>query len=195
MGKIEVNVPDGECGNFKVETFTVSKADSRFTSLRPGCYVPEGTYKRLRRGHTTVMSNTPKEVHSNWQFIICAKGRVLINGLGLGMVLTEILNRDKVTEVWVIEKYEEVIKLVGPTFADDPRVKIIHADALEYKPPKGVRFDCVWHDIWDNICSDNLEDMKKLHRKYGRRTDWQQSWERSTCERAERHYRRERRFW
>jgi hypothetical protein len=35
----------------------------------------------------------------------------------------------------------------------------------------------VWHDIWLDLCTDNLEGMGKLHRKYGRRTDWQGSWE------------------
>jgi hypothetical protein len=34
---------------------------------------------------------------------------------------------------------------------------------------KGKRYDMVWHDIWDDICSDNLEGMAKLHRKYGDR--------------------------
>ena len=61
------------------------------------------------------------------------------------------------------------------------------ADALEYKPPRGEQYDVVWHDIWPNICTDNLPEMHKLHRKYGRRCNWQGSW----C-RAEHEYYRER---
>ena len=75
----------------------------------------------------------------------------------------------------------EPIKLIAPHY-NDPRLEIIHADAFEWKPPKGVRYNCVWHDIWDYICTDNLPEMHKLHRKYGRRCDYQESWCRSVCE-------------
>lgn len=178
---MEVLVPDGVCGNFRVETFTVSPEESLMSSIRRD-RVPPGTYKRLMRDRTVVMSNTPMEVRSNRGFVNCAFGSVLINGLGLGMVLGEILKKDNVTKVTVVEKYKEVIQLVGPTFLKDPRVTIIHADALTFKPPAGEKFDVVWHDIWDYITADNLEEMKLLHRKYGRRTQWQGSWEREACE-------------
>jgi hypothetical protein len=102
------------------------------------------------------------------------------------MVLSVIL--DQVTHVTVIEKSPDVIKLVGPSFAD-PRVTIIEADAYTYQPPKGIRYNAVWHDIWDNICGDNTEGMGKLHRKYGRRTDWQDSWCKAECQEANRRWR------
>lgn len=184
MSTIDVAVPDGIKGEFRIESFQVTAEDVKRNFrgfLRPSEYVPEGHYKRLMRGQTVVMSNTPMEINTNYDIIRRANGRVLINGLGIGMVLTAILQKPEVSEVWVIEKYQEVIDLVGPTFAADPRVKIIHADALEYKPPKGMKFDCVWHDIWDFICSDNLEEMAKLHRRYGNRTKWQGSWSKEQC--------------
>jgi hypothetical protein len=33
-----------------------------------------------------------------------------------------------------------------------------------------------WHDVWANICEDNLPLMARLHRRYGRRVNWQGSW-------------------
>lgn len=182
MGDINNLPPDGVCGDFRIETFSVSKQESAFSGLRRGDYVPEGSYKRLMRGRTVVMSNTRMEINTNYDFVRQANGKVLINGLGLGMILAAILTKPEVTEVTVVEKFQEVITLVGPTFSHDPRVKIIHADALEYKPPKGEKFDCVYHDIWDYICSDNLTEMSLLHRRYGKRTKWQDSWEKSTCQ-------------
>ena len=148
-----------------------------------GDYCPAGTYKRLRRGSTVVMSNTKMEVDTNRAFVRAATGRVLVNGLGLGMVLTALLKKPDVASITVIENSPDVIALVAPTFASDPRVTIIHADALEWRPAKGEKFDAVWHDIWDDISSDNLQDMKTLHRRYGRRADWQGSWMRHMCER------------
>lgn len=187
LKQIPVHVPDGVCGDWRVESFNVSEDEARITELRAALkgedfYVPAGDYKRLMRGSTVVMSNTPMEVWTNRPFIRYAKGNVLINGLGLGMVLTAILRKPEVESVTVIEAAVEVIELVAPTFRDDPKVKIIHSDAFEYQPAKGMRFDAVWHDIWDFISEDNLPEMHRLHRKYGQRTSWQASWCRNKCE-------------
>lgn len=187
MSAIEINVPDGEKGKWKVESFEVTQEEAAFANMRAAITgrrllrIDPGKYKRLKRGSTVVMSNTPMEIETNSAFIRVAKGNVLINGLGLGMVLGEILKKDSVKSVTVIEAAEEVISLVGPSFEHDDRVTIIHADAFEYKPPKGARYDAVWHDIWDNICSDNLKEMGRLHRKYGKISEWQGSWAREEC--------------
>lgn len=186
MSHIPVAVPAGTSGAFSIEHFTISEEQSARTKIRfwRDEYVPAGDYVRLMRGNTVVMSNTPMEVRTNQQIITRAKGDVLINGLGIGMVLNAILAKPDVRSVRVIEKHAEVIELVGPTYAADSRVDIIHADAFDYQPPRGSRFDAVWHDIWDYVCADNLLEMHALHRRYGRRTDWQWSWCREQCERA-----------
>lgn len=186
IGKVEV--PCGQRGEWKIESFRITKSMSRWTALRAmlkgfrGEYCPPGRYKKLVRGDVVVMSNTKMEVDSNREFIQIATGHVLINGLGLGMVLTAILQKEDVISVTVVEKDADVIALVGPTFKREKRLTIIHSDALEFNPPKGVRYNAVWHDIWDTISADNIPQMIKLHRKYGRRTDWQGSWMRHKCE-------------
>lgn len=108
-----------------------------------------------------------------------------MNGLGLGLIVGCMLEKEQVNHVTVIEISAEVIELVGTHYLKKygDRLTIIHADALEYKPSKGQRFNTVWHDIWPTICSDHLPDMHKLHRKYGRRCDWQGSWCRYLMER------------
>ena len=189
--KIEVDVNDGISGAWRVESFEVSEKEAEFATMRAmfsfsSRPIQAGKYKRLMRNHTVVMSNTPCEISDHLSFIYVAKrygGRILINGLGLGVCLKAILESDKVGRVTVIEKSQDVINLVGPTFGGDIRVEIINSDAFSYKPPKGIRYSAVWHDIWDNICADNLPEMHKLHRKYGRRCDWQGSWARELCER------------
>lgn len=37
--------------------------------------------------------------------------------------------------------------------------------------------------IWDSLCADNLEEMTKLKRRFGRRTDWQGCWGEYQCRR------------
>ena len=189
--EIEVNIPNGESGAWKIEEFEVSEKDVEIFNLRamfhPGCRIMyPGKYKKLTRNGEVIMSNTHSEIEDHSHFIYNAKrygGNILINGLGLGVALIEILKSDLVKKVTVVEKSEDVIKLVAPYFSNDKRVKIIHADALEFKPPKEEFYDFVWHDIWDDITADNLPEMRKLHRKYGKKTNWQGSWCRDLCER------------
>ena len=88
-----------------------------------------------------------------------------------------------VDSVTVIEKSQDVIALVWPTYASHPNMKLIHADAFDWKPPKGKRYTVIWNDIWDDICGDNYEEMKRLTRKYGKRCDWQDCWCKSETKR------------
>lgn len=188
---LKVTVPEGQSGPWKVDVFTVSEEDEKLQRLRAifshsssGRWVQRGTYTRLSRGGTGIMSDTPDEIGDHLYAIREAKGHILINGLGLGVVLQACLRKPGVTKATVIEFSEDVIALVAQHYKDmfGDRVEIINADAYEWAPPKNVRYGMVWHDIWDAITSDNLEGMSKLHRKYSRRSDWQGSWCRGLCE-------------
>lgn len=198
--KVEITVPDGQSGIWKVETVVVPEnCPSQVISMLQtgrGC-VRGGTFKRLvRKGpediwDVVVMSNTPDEIRDCLPFVWKAKGSILVNGLGLGVVVKMLLEKPGVTDITVVEQSADVIKLSGPTYSGDPRLTIVHADAFRYQPPKGKRFNAVWHDIWDFITSDNLPEMAELHRRYGRRTDWQASWCRPQCERMRRQDKRD----
>ncbi len=184
MGSLidQVTIPEGTRGPWRIERFEISEAEAKFAGLRAivsggrGAISP-GTYTKLthaKRG--LIMSDTPDEMRDHFSAVIEARGHVLINGLGIGMVLAAVLKRPEVTKVTVVEIDSDLIALAGPHYIKDQRVEIVCADAFEYQPPKGVRYGCVWHDIWDDLCADNLEEMTKLKRKFGRRTDWQGCW-------------------
>jgi len=178
---IAINIPDKKIGDWAIESFNVSGSQSLMTLIQyKGRIVNPGRYKKLTRCGQTIMSNTNAEINDFIIFYRMAKGDVLINGLGLGVCLKAILKKKEVVSVTVIEKSEEVIKLVSPHIIDK-RVTIIHADAFKWKPPKGKRYNAVWHDIWDNICTDNIPGMARLHRKYGKKADWQGSWCKYEC--------------
>lgn len=191
----KVNLPEGESGTWKVERFEVSESDAQIHNIRAafnpaGGGIKPGTYTQLTRNGTVVMSDTPSEIQDHLRFIDRAKGRVLITGLGLG----------EVTHVTVIEKSPDVIRLVAPTLLErfGGRLEIIEADAYTWKPPKGARWDYAWHDVWDNICTDNLPLMAKMHRHYGRRCGFQDSWRKGTLKRIRREEKKEERrrsFW
>jgi hypothetical protein len=182
-----MKIPNGSSGPWKVSEITLTKEDVWLENLRsisqPGArIILPGKYKRLTRHGKVILSNTSAEISDFRPFTRRAYGRVLINGLGLGCTVAELLNKPGVNSVEVVEISYDVIRLVADFFKPDPRFILHHEDAFKFKPPRGARFDFIWHDIWDDICSDNLPQMSRLHRKYGRRVEvWQASWCRELC--------------
>lgn len=189
----KVDVPTGKSGDWSVERFEVSEKEANFFNLREsinahrGCrFITPGTYTKLVHLGNVIMSDTPAEMTDHNAPVRMAKGRILINGLGLGMVLQACLEKDEVEYATVIEKSPDVVNLVGLHYKGKfgGRVQIILDDAFTYKPPKGVIYDMVWHDIWADICPDNLGEITKLRRKYARRCKWQDAWCARECARA-----------
>lgn len=187
---IEIKVPDGESGDWAISSFEITDQEAKIFNIRamlkPGCRVVHpGKYKQLTRNGAIIMSNTPAEISDLVTFIYKAKrgGDILINGLGLGVALSAVLESPDIKTVTVVEKSPDVINLVASSFAHDHRVTIINADAFDWQSPKAAFYAAAWHDIWDDICGDNLPEMAKLHRKYARKAEWQGSWCKDLCKR------------
>lgn len=192
----KVTVAEGTSGEWSVETFFVDQKGAQLHNMR--CIINRqysreirvGTYTKLKCNGHIVMTDTPAEMGDHSFFAYEVTGRVLVNGLGLGMIANAIAKKEEVIEILVIEKSEDVIKLVADSVHE--KVKIIHADAFLFNPRKegilkaGEKFDYVWNDIWNNICGDHWEDMKKLHRRYGKWAKNQDSWCREETRRAAR---------
>jgi hypothetical protein len=190
--RFQVKLPAGKVGSHKVETFDVDRLAARDfnMSLLEDAPVHErlgytdrriwpGTYTRLVhpiRG--VVMSDTPAEIADHLEFIVRAKGRVLIHGLGIGMCAAAILSKAEVGHVLVVEKDEDVIELVAPTLREryGDRIEIVQGDAYHWRRKPGQMWECAWHDIWDMISPDNLKPMKKLVKRFENRAIWQGCW-------------------
>lgn len=130
-----------------------------------GAAISDGKYVRLHVNGELMMSDTDMEKRSNRVFCSRAMGRVLVAGLGIGLVLYNIMDKPEVTEIIVIEKYQDVIDLVSPYF-NSPKIKIICADIMEWKPTKGEKFDSMYFDIWPDACTDNLKQIRFLHNRF-----------------------------
>lgn len=95
-----------------------------------------------------------------------SKGKVLVAGLGLGLVLHELEKNDQVSEVDCIEKNQDVIDLISPCITNNVGKTIItNADFWIYLKMTKKQYDTVILDIWawksfDPI-ADIFEDMKK----------------------------------
>lgn len=171
MRTYQVDVPEGTSGAVTVERFTVTKEDDirQLGSLfKSGRYVPPGEYTRLTCNGQIWMSDTPNEWHDHLKAayqITSRGGRILINGLGLGVIVKHALDCGNVKHVDVVEIDADVIKLVGPTY-EGPRCAIHHADAYEQakKWPRGSHWSVAWHDIWGDVSTDALPEMARLKR-------------------------------
>lgn len=198
-----VTVPDGEQGDWAVKTFTIDEQEARRFNISAayssggGAYlhISPGTYKKLEhKNRGVIMSNTPMEIRTCHDVWAHGTGRVFINGLGLGMVVEALLSKPDVTFIKVLELDPDVIKLVSPHFKaaiDAGRLEIVQGDAYAYKPAKDERYDYVWHDIWDDISSDNLKLMQKLTAKWRNRAGKQGVWSREQARVQARRERRE----
>ncbi len=181
-----VDVPEGKSGEWAIQKFIIED-DIRLLriQMKEPSRVPKvgETYTQLMqdKAYDPMMSDTPAEIRDLIEPWLKFKepwvDRVLINGLGLGIVLKMALAQPHIQHIDVVEIEPDVIKLVAPSY-DDPRVQIHAGNAYTIKWPKGQEWSVVWHDIWPNICTDNLEGMGTLHRRYGRRVVWQGSWQR-----------------
>ena len=85
-------------------------------------------------------------------------GRVLVGGLGLGYATTVLATRPGITQIVVVEKSPDVIRLVADATAkhlgDDARkVVFAEADLFEYLQrflPESRPFDWAFYDIWQS---------------------------------------------
>lgn len=175
----------GKKGVAEIKHIEISEKESSFTSIRAMVtrkdeYVAPGTYTQLLINGKIMMSDTSMEKRTNRDLLYQAHGHVLVAGLGIGMVLLPLLKSGKIESVTVVEKYQEVIDLVSPSFAEfGDKLKIVCADIFEWKPEKGTKYNTIYFDIWPTITTDNLPEMATLHRRFAKckaEGGWMGSW-------------------
>lgn len=111
--------------------------------------IENGTYTRLKINGTVFMSDTPMELKSNSEVINKATGKVFIGGLGIGLLLHNLMEKIEkgiVTEIFVAENNLDVIKLIGPYYKH-PKIKLWHADInnmIRNPVYTGYKFDTIY---------------------------------------------------
>jgi hypothetical protein len=195
---------EGTVGDCAIERFEVTREEARYQSvmavfsftMRGSRGLEPGAYARMTRNGRLWMSDTPDERRDMLGVVRAVQRygtnrRVLVGGLGMGTLLVPLLRTPHVERVVVVEIDPDVVRLVEPQIrahvgkADAVKLEVVRDDVFEYQT-KEV-FDVIWFDIWPDICADNWEGMKRLHRRYARRlrreTGWElmDSWKRDWC--------------
>lgn len=91
-----------------------------------------------------------------------AYGKILIAGLGLGFDLLNVINKDNVHEVVVVEKQQAVIDLVWP-YITHKKATLVHQDILEYLQNTDERFNIIYFDIFPGGCESFPEQVNQLY--------------------------------
>lgn len=171
----------GKSGNVEIQHFNVSEVQSALhyanDPLRGvrDTYVPPGDYVRLLVDGKMMMSDTPWEIKTTDVFVAKAHGHVLITGLGLGLVVMDLLKKPEVNSVTVVENNVHVIRLTHARLRDlhagDGQFIVSQGDAFTWKPTDLIssarnRWNCILHDIWPDVSDLHLPNMAKLTRRY-----------------------------
>lgn len=153
---------DGRVGDFELQHYEIS--DNNFYAI-VRCGIPPGRYVRLINRCDCVMSDTPMEKETNRDFVRNAHGNVLIGGLGIGLIVLAIQDKEDVKQITVVEKNREVIELVGKQLPLNSKVCIVNDDVFEYKPL--IKYNTIYMDIWNYINEDVYnKQMKPLINRY-----------------------------
>lgn len=160
------HIPEGVAGPWTLNRFTTAKD----LILEPGhlyrrpTILPAGTHTQLWRMTMEklqksqfgdlVMQDTPQELGTHLEFMLKARGRVLITGLGLGCVARGCAANPCVTEIVVIERDRHVLNLVGKSMLPWEKIEIYHADAPTWVEADKSQWDCAWHDLWSDPDKD-----------------------------------------
>jgi hypothetical protein len=190
----KVDVPEGEVGNFRIMRFVVPRSEAISFNARQmgrgveGRSILPGAYTKLLdcgKGEIWMSDTTAERKDHEAVYEQCKQrgGRVLIHGLGLGMIVNAVLELPNVEHVEVWELEQDVIALVGShlkaKFGD--RLTIVPGDVFEYRPKKGEHWTVVWHDIWPSLASRNLKPMQKMCARWKNYCEWQECWGRDFC--------------
>jgi len=153
---------DRKSGEFKLSHYDITENNFR-AIYRDG--IPIGTYIGLFHNGEVVMSNTPMEKRTNREFVVNAHGNVLIGGLGIGLILLAVQDKEEVDHITVVEKHQEVIDLVADQLLLNDKVEIVNADVFDYVPK--MKYNTIYMDIWNWVNSDIYnEQMKPLISRY-----------------------------
>lgn len=192
-------LPEGRIGEAEVQRLVIGKKEAEYTRLRAAitggrdAAIQEGTYTRLFVDGVLMMSDTQMERNSNLDIVQMARGKVLIAGLGLGMVLIPLAAKAEVYTITVVEKSLDVIRLVTPhirkALGKECKLDVVQGDIFQWKPFDGMTWDTIYFDIWPNLSTDTLKEMGKLHRRFKQYLDpngWMDSWRRNQLQRQSR---------
>lgn len=99
--------------------------------------------------------------------------RVCVGGLGLGMVVWQLLERQDITRIEVIERHPDVIALIRPLLPNNPRLCIHQGDFWTHAAQLSVGvFQTFFIDLWRGPVVYELPNVMERAQEIQRRHPW-----------------------
>jgi len=120
----------------------------------------------LKHNNQYIMSDRESETHEHIPFFNQPlRGKILVTGLGVGLINEYLITIPEIERVVIVEKYKEVIEMVWPHCKRDERFEVVHADAETWEPT--MHFDYAWLDHWTEHFDMKREDWwESVYEKY-----------------------------
>lgn len=113
---------------------------------------------RLYENEELWMCNHNVDISEHQEIANKCEGKILIGGLGLGVILKQLQKKDDIIKVIVIDNSPEVIKMVWKYLELDNRFKIIQDNIKHYIKTTTKTFDYIYIDTF-------LDMNKKIYKK------------------------------
>jgi hypothetical protein len=170
------DIPAKEEGMWKIRRGKAAPVSRDFPPTRktPADEVHTALMNYVDYEWKTVMADSVIEIADNLPFVSKAYGKVLITGLGLGIVPHMLMEKPNVDEILIVEKTPEVVDMVAP-YLPNGDITVVLSDAFTYTPRQ--KFDCAWHDIWTTIGDYMAGETERLFDRYGKYVEgFQMGW-------------------
>lgn len=110
-------------------------------------------------------------LHNMYSQYDIAYGKVLVTGLGFGILLKALEEKDLVTSITVIEKEQDVVDAFMSNNTISDKVNIIVADAITYSTEE--EYDCLIPDHYElQSISWKISDMNSLCKRIKHKSFW-----------------------
>lgn len=156
---------EGEFGKWRL---TIGRLPPLLRGYYNGLHAPADRYNpNLSKDERIWMSVSPMETESQYPMVQAAYGHVVVMGLGMGMVLFNLLQRAPVVRVTVIEKDPDVIsgfRLFSGCrdWEHLEKATITQGNALSWT---GSDVDVVLADIWPKLGDTRIERHMRVMRR------------------------------
>ncbi len=170
-----LKIPEGSCGAFRVRHLHVASG-ARLNTANLRCMALGGQpsepvrfrkpvhFHELSEHGGVWMTDKPDEQAQANRLVSGLRGTVLVGGLGLGYGATRLAQQPQVDNVVIVERSEEVIRLVWRHLPRRERLKmdLVHDDLfaflrrgpLEHECPR--TYDHAYYDIWGGDGEDTF---------------------------------------
>ena len=154
-GDFELSHGSYEPGKLFVVNEFLTQEPNPFTYARSGYAAETIEFPVLKENGNVWMSITPNEINTMKRPIDRAVGNVVTLGCGLGYFAYMAHLKSEVTNVTIVEKDENVLKmfseLILPQFDYPEKITIIQEDALKWVDKlEDGRYNYMFCDIWQN---------------------------------------------